>query len=131
MPSLVDKQTLTISPPAISGGGGGRGQLLIEGPQDTPALQEHDEMVKNEENENLQDLLSISIDNDLMDARKSALLLGYYQVPEYSTLKLVPSITEIQVGSKPHPPGITTLTPNPNVISFMPSFVESQGEQIS
>lgn len=76
MPSLVDEQTLTISPPAISGG---RGQLLLEGPQSHSTLQRPKEDSRDgEEGGILQDLLAIPIDGDLMSARKSALLLGSF-----------------------------------------------------
>ena len=74
MPSLVDEQTLTISPPAISGD---RGQLLLEGPQSHPTLQRLTEDSRDgEDGGTLQDLLAIPIDGDLMSARKAALLLG-------------------------------------------------------
>jgi hypothetical protein len=73
MPSLVDEQTLTISPPAISGGSG---QLLLEGPQ-SPQLPK-EEPREGEDGAILQDLLAIPIDGDLMSARRAALLLGLF-----------------------------------------------------
>ena len=105
MPSLVDRQTLTIHP-------GKHSPLLLEGPKNYQVPEEIaslDVIIEpNDENnvEDSSDILNIPLTNkkpqegkfhQTTNDPKSALLFGYYQVPGSSKIKLLPAVTQLQL----------------------------------
>lgn len=94
MQSLVDEQTLTISPNT-------NGPLLLEGPQNFHMPSEINLDVISDNAGIPFDPLGIPSPDPKPGSGESSsvLLFGYYQVPEYSTIKLSPALTQLQLTS--------------------------------
>ncbi len=136
MPSLVDEQTLTISPTR-------NGPLLLEGPKNIDMPSEiHLNVIGDSRPEDGGDSSQDFDENDPFGIplgpadlggdngngnKKTVLLFGYYQVPKHSTIKLSPALTSLQLttssqsgvafrqGGKVIPSLFPPSDPNPNL----------------
>lgn len=94
MPSLVDEQTLTISPTS-------NGPLLLAGPSDFQMPSEINLNVISDGHVDDSDPYGIPLKGANKN-KESVLLFGYYQVPEHSTIKLSPAMTRLRLTSSSH-----------------------------
>ena len=113
MPSLVDEETLTISPAA-------NGPLLLEGPKNLVSGSDNSEIslsdIKDTKS-NLDDPYDIPLDLEPgVGDKESVLLFGFYQVPQHSTIKLSPAHTSLRLPSTNSYSGI------PNGHKVLPPF---------
>ena len=119
MPSLVDKQTLTISP-------SNNGPLLLEGPKNSVAAEP--------ERENYSRGGKFDIPGIDATTAKQVLLLGYYKVPDSSTVKLAPTVNKLQITAsslsdreKPRGDKPSTLHPGDSYLPLGYPFVVPDG----
>ena len=112
MPSLVDKKTLLISPAS-------NGPLMLEGPQNFGNSIINLDGITDSKGF-LDDPFGLPIDSEpgTHMGKGSILLFGYYQVPQYSTIRLSPAMTPLQLTST------STHSSTPKVIpqAFFPPF---------
>jgi len=90
VPSLVDEQTMMISPAK-------NGHLLIEGPRNVDVPPEIDIDVKTGKGGSKQKPGTPFSQQQIPKDKSSVLLFGYYQVPEYPTVALSSNIAPFQL----------------------------------
>ena len=115
MPSLVDQETLTISP-------GSNGPLLLEGPKNFKMPQNGEitlNGITDSDKGGNNDPFGIPREPDRGVNEGSVLLFGYYQVPKHTSIRLTPAIGSLQlIGKNPsrtfeHGKYIEKITPEP------------------